>query len=209
MINPYVGSSFDKKDLKFIYKNSKLKVRKVNNKIVAKILYQGFPIARFSTNKSEFGPRALGNRSIVASPKDPQIIHHINESIKIRDFWMPFAPSIISTDINKLLINKKNSFPNFMTTSLDSKKFAKINIPGALHPFDRTSRPQVLFKKHNEDYYNLISEFKKISGVGCLLNTSFNIHGEPIVNSPYDAVKTLIKTDLRYLLIDNLLISKK
>ena len=209
MINPYVGSSFDKKDLKFIYKNSKLKVRKVNNKIVAKILNQGFPVARFSTNKSEFGPRALGNRSIVASPKDPQIIHHINESIKIRDFWMPFAPSIISTDINKLLINKKNSFPNFMTTSLDSTKFAKINIPGALHPFDRTSRPQVVFKKYNEDYYNLISEFKKISGVGCLLNTSFNIHGEPIVNSPNDAVKTLIKTDLKYLLIDNLLISKK
>jgi len=209
MLNPYVGSSYKKNDLNFIFKSKKIRVKKVNNKSVAKILNQGIPIARFSTNKSEFGPRALGNRSIIASPKNAQVIHHINESIKIRDFWMPFAPSIISTDFKKLLINKKNSFHNFMTTSLDSTEFAKKNIPGALHPFDRTSRPHIVYKKYNKDYFNLILEFKKISGVGCLLNTSFNVHGEPIVNSPKDAIKTLLKTNLKYLLIDNFLISKK
>jgi len=67
----------------------------------------------------------------------------------------------------------------------------------------------IVYKKYNKDYFNLILEFKKISGVGCLLNTSFNVHGEPIVNSPKDAIKTLLKTNLKYLLIDNFLISKK
>ena len=208
MLNPYVGSKFSLN--KFIgYLNlKKINHKKTNNKAVAKILNKGIPVARFSTEQSEFGPRALGNRSILASPKDQQIINQINESIKIRDFWMPFAPSVIDKDFNKLFFEKKKSCHYFMTTSVESKNFARKQIPAALHPFDRTARPQVVKKKFNKNYYALLEEFKKISKVGCLLNTSFNIHGEPIVNTPKEALDVFYRTKLKYLLIDNILISK-
>ena len=81
-------------------------------------------------------------------------------------------------------------------------------IPAAVHPFDKTGRPQLVTKKSNENYYNLINEFKKITGVGVLLNTSFNLHGEPIVFSPRDAIKTLKKSGLKYLFLGNYLIEK-
>ena len=121
---------------------------------------------------------------------------------------MPFAPSVTENEFKKLFIEKKNSFPYFMTTSHDSTSFARKTIPAALHPFDRTARPQLVKKEINKKYFLLINEFKKLSGVGCLLNTSFNIHGEPIVNSPKDALDVFLRTNLKYLLIDNILISK-
>lgn len=208
LLNPYVGTKFNLNTFKKELKKKKFKFKNVNNRNIARILNNGDPIARFSTEPSEFGPRALGNRSIIASPKNQQIINHINESIKIRDFWMPFAPSVTENEFKKLFIEKKNSFPYFMTTSHDSTPFARKTIPAALHPFDRTARPQLVKKEINKKYFLLINEFKKLSGVGCLLNTSFNIHGEPIVNSPKDALDVFLRTNLKYLLIDNILISK-
>ena len=80
-----------------------------------------------------------------------------------------------------------------MTTSHDSTSFARKTIPAALHPFDRTARPQLVKKEINKKYFLLINEFKKLSGVGCLLNTSFNIHGEPIVNSPKRCSRCVFK----------------
>ena len=102
MENPYVGISFDEKDLVFLKKLKNIRVKRTNNKEVAKILSKGNPIARFSLQPNEFGPRALGNRSILADPRHQDIINHINKKVKVRDFWMPFAPSVLEEDAKKL-----------------------------------------------------------------------------------------------------------
>ena len=209
MENPYVGPDYLNFDIKDLKKDPNINIKKTTIISIAKLLKSGKVLARFSFNKAEFGPRALGNRSIIASPFSSDAIHHINQKIKVRDFWMPFAPSIIDEDFKKLLkTNSKNSF-SYMTTSLDSTNYGKEKIPAALHPFDKTARPQLITKKLNLDYYNLIKEFKKLSGVGALLNTSFNVHGEPIVHSPYDAIKTFKKSGLEYLYLGNYLVTKK
>jgi carbamoyltransferase len=209
MINPYVGMSFQENALKFIFKDKKLKIKKTNNKKIAKLLSNGEIVARFSLDKNEFGPRALGNRSILADPRRSDILNIINKKIKVRDFWMPFAPSVIDKDLNKFFIIRKNHKPYFMTTACNTTELGRRKIPAAIHPFDKTARPQLVLKKYNHSYDDLINEFKKISGVGVILNTSFNLHGEPIVFTPKDAIKTLKKSGLKYLYIGNYLVEKK
>ena len=208
MINPYVGISFDKKNLEFLKKVKNIKISKTSNKKIAELIAKGEVVARFSMEKNEFGPRALGNRSILADPRKADILNVINKKIKVRDFWMPFAPSVIDKDLNKFFQITKRHKPYFMTIACDTTKIGKKTIPAAVHPFDKTGRPQLVTKKSNENYYNLINEFKKITGVGVLLNTSFNLHGEPIVFSPRDAIKTLKKSGLKYLFLGNYLIEK-
>ena len=208
MQNPYIGIPFNKSVIEFLKKNKKLKIVKTSNKDVAKILSNGYPVARFSLNANEFGPRALGNRSILADPRKQDIINTINKKIKVRDFWMPFAPSILSEDANKVMhVIKKHKNP-YMTISFDVRKKFIEKISAAVHPFDKTARPQFVNKNINFEYYELIKEFKKITGVGVLLNTSFNLHGEPIVFQPKDAIKSFLKSGLNYLYMDNYLITK-
>jgi len=208
MSNPYVGAAFNYKDLSFLKKKKSISIKKVKNSDVAKIISEGNPVARFSLNPSEFGPRALGNRSILADPSNQDTINFINKKIKVRDFWMPFAPSIMEEEANKIMHVIKNHSNPYMTISFDVKKKYFEKIPAAIHPFDKTCRPQIVSKKINPDYYDLIKEFKKISKIGVLLNTSFNIHGEPIVFSPQDALKSFLKSGLQYLYIGNLLVKK-
>ena len=207
--NPYISFSCEKYDLSFINKNKKLKIRKVKPFEVAKIISNGDPVARFSLNKSEFGPRALGNRSILADPRKMMIINTINKKVKVRDFWMPFAPSILENDQKKFFKIKKNINTKFMTHSVDTTDYGQANLPSAIHPFDKTARPQTVNKKSNYEYFQLISEFKKITGIGCILNTSFNIHGEPIVNNPKDAIKSFLNCGLEFLYIGEYLVTKK
>lgn len=208
MDNPYIGIGFKEKDLLFLKKNKKLKVKKTTNKEIAKILSKGQPVARFSLNPHEFGPRALGNRSILADPRSQDIINFINKQIKVRDFWMPFAPSILEEDAKKIMKVIKNHKNNYMTISFDVKKSFINKIPAAVHPFDKTCRPQIVSKKLNLEYYNLIKEFKKITKIGVLLNTSFNLHGEPIVFEPKNAIKSFLKSGLQYLYIGDYLVTK-
>ena len=206
--NPYIGKSFNKRDYDFIFKDKKLKVSSTSSKKIAKLLASGNVIARFSSDRFEFGPRALGNRSIIADPRNQDIINTINKKVKVRDFWMPFAPSILEEDLHKYIINKKNHKPYFMTMSFETTNLGRKMLPAACHPFDKTVRPQMVKKDTNLKYHKLITEFKKITGVGGILNTSFNLHGEPIVYSPRDAIRTFKKSGLSYLNIDNYLISK-
>ena len=208
MQNPYIGIPFNKSIIESLKKNKKLKIAKTSNKDVAKILSKGYPVGRFSFNPNEFGPRALGNRSILADPRKQDIINTINKKIKVRDFWMPFAPSVLAEDAHKIMhIVKKHKNP-YMTISFDVKKNYIEKISAAVHPFDKTCRPQFVTKKINPEYYGLIKEFKKITGVGVLLNTSFNLHGEPIVFQPKDAIKSFLKSGLSFLYMDNYLITK-
>lgn len=159
--------------------------------------------------RMEWGARSLGNRAILANPRQQQIIRQINKAIKMRDFWMPFAGSILAEDSHKYLIGPNQETAEYMTVGFDTTKDAQDEMIAALHPFDLTSRPQIVTKERNPDYHRLISEFKKITGIGGILNTSFNIHGEPIVCSPKDAIETLLNSGLDYVAIENYLVTGK
>ena len=116
-----------------------------------------------------------------------------------------FTTSIIDRDIKKYIKNKKNIDTNFMTICFDSTKKARIDLISTLHPYDHTIRPQIVKKKTCKYYYNLIEEFRKISGIGALLNTSLNIHEKPIIYKPVEIIKELLKNSsipLNYLLIE-------
>ncbi len=202
----YLGNSYNFDEKK--YKKSKnYKIEKVNHKKIAKLLASGKIIGRF-TGRAEFGQRALGNRSILASISYPNIVDKINQKIKSRDFWMPFALTIL--DIEKKYFYK-NSFinPFYMTSCFDLKKKYKKNFINVIHPADQTARPQILKKFNNPSYYDLIMKVKKTSGIGAVLNTSFNVHGKTIVENPSDAIKVLRETNLDGLIIDNFFVEKK
>ena len=177
------------------------------NELASKLLADNEVIARFD-GKMEFGARALGNRSILSSPKDFQVIEKINALIKVRDFWMPFAPSILEEDMDKYIVNPKKIFAPYMSLTFNTTKLAHKELSAAIHPRDKTARPQCVVKNWNPKYHDLIYRFKKKTGIGAVLNTSFNLHGEPNVCSPYDAIKTFKNSGIKYLLIGNYLIEK-
>jgi len=177
------------------------------NEIASKLLADNEVIARFD-GKMEFGARALGNRSILSSPKDFQVIEKINALIKVRDFWMPFTPSILEEEMDKYIINPKKIFAPYMSLTFSTTKLAHRELSAAIHPRDKTARPQCVVKSWSPKYYDLIYRFKMKTGIGAVLNTSFNLHGEPNVCSPYDAIKTFKNSGIKYLLIGNYLIEK-
>ncbi|OHB39727.1 MAG: hypothetical protein A3G70_07350 [Planctomycetes bacterium RIFCSPLOWO2_12_FULL_39_13] len=174
---------------------------------IAEIIAEGDPVARFS-GRMEFGARALGNRSILADPRDLNSLRKINHQIKSRDFWMPFAPVIIKERVDDYLLNPKNIKSPYMTIGFETTPLAHRDLISGLHQGDLTARPQILEKQTNPGYYNLIKAFEKRTGVGGLVNTSFNLHGEPIVNSPEDALDVFMRSGLEYLVLENTLVCK-
>ena len=201
----YIETMIIKDKLKLKYKIKKLKNI---NKEISKLLANGEIVARCS-GKSEWGARALGNRSILANASHPDTIRILNETIKDRDFWMPFTPSILDKFEKKYIINPKKIFAPYMTITFNSTDLARKNIPAAMHPYDQTLRPQIVTKEYNKDYYEIIEEFSKLSDNGGILNTSFNLHGEPNVLTPEDAIHTADNSDLKYIAIGNYLFEKK
>ena len=175
---------------------------------IAKWLDDGNIIARFS-GKMEFGQRALGNRSILADPRKFESVERINSKVKFRDFWMPFTPSMTVEDAEKILHNPKNIFSPFMTMAFDLNKKYETSIPAVVHPADKTARPQMLRRLDNPAYYDILRAFKERSGIGILLNTSFNLHGEAIVETPHQAIDTFMRSDLDILLFDHVAIERK
>ncbi len=175
---------------------------------VAESLVKGDIVARFN-ERMEFGARALGNRSILADPSKYEKVREINMAIKQRDFWMPFAPTILSEKQDSVIINSKNTKAPFMTLAFRTRERAHKELVSAIHPYDFTARPQVLEKQHNTSYHDLITQFYKLTGIPAILNTSFNLHGEPIVCSPLDAIQTLQNSGLQCLAIGNYFIRKK
>ena len=174
----------------------------VSQKQIADWLADGKIIARFS-GRSEFGMRALGNRSIIADARNFEVLDKINKKIKYRDFWMPFTPSILNEAVSSYIVNEKNVFSPYMTMAFDLKPGMEKEIPAAIHPADKTVRPQMLRAEDNQEYHNLISEFKAKTGTAALLNTSFNLHGEPIVETPADAISTFERSNLDVLVMEN------
>jgi carbamoyltransferase len=178
------------------------------NLAIAKLLSENRIVAR-CTGRMEFGARALGNRSILANPSDFANLNTINEAIKSRDFWMPFTPSILEEDMPRYIKNHDRIFAPYMCITFDSTQEARKDLKAALHPKDATVRPQCVLKGWNPDYHEIISEFKKLTGIGGVLNTSFNLHGEPNVCSPADAIHTLDNSGLNYLAMGSYLLSKR
>ena len=122
---------------------------------------------------------------------------------------MPFAPTIISEKQEEYIENPKKLKAPYMVMGFHTKKKAHKELTSAIHSYDFTARPQLLEENYNPSYYNLIKNFEKLSGISAVLNTSFNLHGFPIVSAPVDAINTLMKSALKHLAIGNYVISKK
>ena len=212
---PYMGKVYNEKSIKVALNKYKDKIiiekYTVENllKSVAYLLSENKIIAWFQ-DASEFGPRALGNRSILANPIYDSNRDRLNV-IKNRESFRPVAPVMIAEDLNKYFSYSKKSVADslsymlFTLTPLDKKIVKKI--PAVVH-VDGTSRLQTITKSQNELLYNLIKEFAIISNIPVLINTSFNIKGEPMVETPDEAVRTFIASDLDFLVINNYIIKK-
>jgi carbamoyltransferase len=208
--NLYLGPEFSKTEIIKILSSHKDQFtyrEDISSKEIATLLADGYVIARFD-GRMEFGARALGNRSILGDPSKNGVVKKINSQIKNRDFWMPFTASILDKREHDYIINPKKIKSPFMAVAFDSTDLAKDHLREAIHPYDYTVRPQILTKKQNRKYYELIEEFEAITGIGALLNTSFNLHGEPVVCSPQDAIHTFLNSKLDMLLINDILVQR-
>ena len=177
-------------------------------KEIAILLSKGKVVAHFSSNM-EFGARALGNRSLLADPRNIQIVKDINMKMKNRDFWMPFAPTILWERANDYIINTKKLESPYMMIAFDTTELGKKELISAMHQYDSTVRAQLLTEGMNGRYYKILKEFEKLTGVGGVLNTSFNLHGHPIVKSPKDALFAFEHSGLEYLVLEEYLLEKK
>ena len=210
--SPYLGFEYKKEYLENIKNNPnfkdkiKYKFFDTNDdlyKSASKFISEGKIIGWFQ-NKMEFGPRALGNRSILADPRNPNMKNIINSKIKRRESFRPFAPSILA-EFQDEWFESKFSSP-YMSTIGNVKK-NKINIVPAITHIDGTARFQTVKIDLNERFYKLINEFYKITNVPIVLNTSFN-ENEPIVMRPEEAIDCLIRTDMDAVYVNNFLITK-
>jgi carbamoyltransferase len=174
---------------------------------VAELLAQGRIVARYK-GRCEFGARALGNRSILANASQHDAVRTINEMIKCRDFWMPFAPSVLEERSEDYFLKPKPMPAPHMIMTFDTREEKRHALAAAVHPYDFTGRPQEVSERLNPDYFRLLKHFEEITGEGIILNTSFNLHGEPVVCSPEDALRVFDVSGLGYLALDNLLLSK-
>ncbi len=210
----YYGPNYNKEAIEKALKESEFKYKYYGKKInqqVALLLSKGHVVARFA-GRMEFGARSLGNRSILADASREGALEEINQMIKQRDFWMPFAPSILEEHAAKYIKHPEllqKTRANFMTVSFESTPLGQKDLKAAMHPADKTLRPQFVTKKMNPSYYDLLKEYQKKTGRYGLLNTSFNIHGEPIVCNPVDALHTLRTSGLHYLALGDYIVTKK
>lgn len=186
----YLGSSYSNSEIEDALRSEKLNFTKKENisKYIAEQLAKDKIVGRYN-GKMEWGPRALGNRSILASAKDDKINQTLNDRLSRTEF-MPFAPVIMAEHAQSYFPKYKSSHTasKFMTITYDVSKELQNNIAAAVH-IDGTARPQVVSKNDNSDLYDILNYYYEITGVPALINTSFNMHEEPIVCTPQDAIR--------------------
>ena len=200
LLNAYTGRDYASKEILKILKKYSINYKEINLKELAKKISDGKVVGWFQ-GKSEYGPRALGNRSIIADSRSNTIRNYINKVVKHRELYRPFAPAILEEDTKKYFhLNEESPY------MLRVAKVKKPKIIPAVTHVDGTARVQTVNVKQNSKFYKLISEFKKITGVGCLLNTSFNDAGEPIVETPLDTLITCSGTKIDLLVIGDYLV---
>jgi carbamoyltransferase len=206
MRHAYLGWSFDDDAIEPVLKSYKIRSTRLSDPAAtgAEFLSHG-KILGWYQGRMEFGPRALGNRSIIADPRDPEMNTKVNNAVKFREWWRPFAPSL-----------KKEAAPEFLESAFDSPFMiltAKVKpekrgvIPAVTH-VDGSARPQTVEREINPLYYRLIDEFGKITGVPVIMNTSFNLRGEAIVHSPTDALRTFFSSGMDALILGSYLVEK-
>ena len=165
---------------------------------VAEALANGQIVARFD-GRMEFGPRTLGNRSILCSADDPTINDRLNDKLRRTEF-MPFAPVVRDVDLEAIFTatDGKRFAMEFMTITCDTNARARQGAPAIVH-VDGTARPQVVREETNPSLYRVLSQYKANTGLSVLINTSFNMHEEPIVESPTMAVRSFLEAELDWL----------
>jgi carbamoyltransferase len=171
---------------------------------VARLLADGHPVAWFQ-GRMEFGPRALGGRSILGCPSVAGVADRINAQIKFRERWRPFCPSMLDS-VGPQMLNSGHPAP-FMTFTFEVAPGWKERVPEVVHE-DGTSRAQVLKHEFNPRYHDLMSALEKLTGNGVVLNTSLNRRGEPMICSPTDALDMFFGSDLQYLVMEDILVVK-
>ncbi len=187
-----------------------IKINKHNDidEEIASLLSKGEIVARVN-GKIEFGARALGNRSILSNPSVDGAVKVINDMIKGRDFWMPFAPSVLYEDLSLYFkVDKSAVDYEYMMFTAESKKEKKAYAKSALHPYDYTGRPQGVKEEYNPEFYKLLKTYKELTGESLLLNTSYNLHGFPMVRDQRQAIDVFLNSGLQYLALGDYLLTK-
>jgi carbamoyltransferase len=207
--NPFVGSEYTNSDIQKLLDEFKLKNQYIPDdklEIAAAQLLQDGHIIGWFQGRMEIGPRALGNRSILANPTLPNMKDKINAQVKHREAFRPFAPACPIEDTQRFF--EQHVADPFMLKVCRVLPDKQAVIPAVTH-VDGTARLQTVHRETNPRFYQLLKEFEKLSGVPVLLNTSFNVMGEPIVESPVDAIRCFFTTGLDYLVLGNYVISKE
>lgn len=205
--NAYFGPDFSDEDIAKELKAAGLAFTKPDHlaKEVAQLIHSGKVVARFA-GRMEYGPRALGNRSIMYHAREPEVNQWLNKRMGRTEF-MPFAPVTLYEAREKYYHNIKGAehAAEFMTVTFDCTDQMKKDCPAAVH-VDGTARPQLIKREVNEGYYDILKEYEKISGISSLINTSFNMHEEPIVCTPFDGIRAFLQGNLDVLAIGPFLV---
>ena len=205
-----LGRKYSNQEIQLILDKISIDYKKPDNieKEIAKLILEGKIIAHFN-GRMEYGPRALGNRSILASATDININKSLNERLRRTEF-MPFAPAILAEHAKDMYENwNENNIPSqFMTMTFNVTDKHKKLAPATVH-IDGTARPQVVNYSDNSRFYNIIKNYYELTGIPIIINTSFNIHEEPIVNTPSEALKILKQSSVDILILNDFLIENK
>lgn len=206
MRHGYWGPSFDDQAIKSSLRTYKLRFARVADPAAtsAELLSQGKILGWFQ-GRMEFGPRALGSRSILADPRDPEMNTKVNNAVKFREWWRPFAPSMKKEAASEYLETATDS--PFMILTAQVRPEKRNVIPAVTH-VDGSARPQTVEREINPLYWRLLDEFEKRTGVPVILNTSFNLRGEAIVHTPTDAIRTFFSSGMDALVIGSFLVEK-
>jgi carbamoyltransferase len=203
----YLGPEYSEHEIATAIQTAGLQAERLPNiqQSIAKLLAQGYVVARF-TGRMEYGPRALGHRSILYQTADPSVNDWLNERLKRTEF-MPFAPATLIEHARDCYfgLDGAEDPARFMTITFDCSLRMREQSPGVVH-VDGTARPQLLDPDTAPDFYRITHEYYKLTGIPSLINTSFNMHGEPIVCSPEDALRSFQQGNLDYLAIGDWLV---
>ena len=230
MKGAYLGPEFSDRDIENVARRYDAKYTKIENfdelcEKTADLLNNDTVIGWFQ-GRMEFGPRALGNRSILGDPRCPEMQKKLNLKIKYREGFRPFAPSVLEEDISTFFdIDTASPYMLLVAPVLESRRtklpdkyeelplyerlyFLRSDVPSITH-IDFSARIQSVSRETNPKYWQLINTFKQKTGYGIVVNTSFNVRGEPIVCSPDDAYRCFMRTEMDYLVMGNYLFDKK
>lgn len=204
-----LGPEFTKAQIKTALLNNNLDFKEFEEsqmlKFIAKKISENNVIG-WLQGRMEFGPRALGNRSILANPCNPGMKELLNTKVKHRESFRPYAPAVLEEKTKDFFCLKQNS--PFMLLACKVKEEKRRIIPAVTH-VDDTARIQTVNREKNPKFWQLIKEFEDLTGVPIIINTSFNLRGEPIVCSPQDAINCFKKTQMDYLVLDNYVVGKQ